>query len=169
MLRSGLIKLCFLVWGGLVSPSNPKVMTPDARAIAEAAVDAVLEDVARGLPPVGPTYYHDLSTQVYWAFRESSLRSNAVGDGGASIGSWQLQGACGHESIREQARCWRALVREGQKMCPSAPYAILWGGCDIDLKKNGLPGWTTRTASLQRVRKSDSLLAQAVQLMDAPE
>jgi len=171
MLRSLLIKLCFLVWGGLVSKHNPQVETPDARSIAEAAVDSVLEDVARGIPPVGPTYYHDLSTQVYWAFRESNLLRRAVGDGGSSHGPWQLQGECGFKPLGDQARCWRAIVHDGQRLCPDAPYAILWGGCNIDLAPYGLAGWTTRSASLQRVRKSESLLRAALDrlVVDDPE
>lgn len=132
---------------------------PDARAIATAAAGAVWEDVVAGRPPVGASYLEDLAVQDYWAARESGLDAHAVGDGGEAHGPWQLHGPCGGLSLPRQARCWRSLVREGVRLCPDAPYAILWGACALPLSRYGGTG-TSRTASLARVRTAAYLLAR---------
>lgn len=154
-----LTKLVFAVWTALAVRAQK---APDAQEIADAAVDSVLADYEAGLPPIGRDYVQDLAVQSYWAFRESNLRKHALGDGGKSRGPWQLQGKCGQKPVAQQARCWRVLAREGIRYCPRAPYAILWGACNVDLKKYGMPGWTTETASLQRVAKADKLLKLAL-------
>jgi hypothetical protein len=166
-MKAILTKLVFALWAALAVRAQK---APDAKEIADAAVDSVLTDYEAGLPPIGRDYVQDLAVQSYWAFRESSLSKRALGDGGKSRGPWQLQGACGHRSVAEQAKCWRLLARDGVRSCPRAPYAILYGGCRIPLSKIHV-SWTTESASLQRVAQADRLLGIALGVdhaQDAP-
>ena len=160
-MKAILVTVCFSIWTA-IHPMAPR--TPDARAIAEATADAVLADAAAGLPPVLGSYPEDVAVQAYWAFRESNLRHNAIGDNGRSFGTWQMRGAyCGQgATIARQARCWRQLAREGRRMCRAAPYAIMWGGCSVDLGPLGFPGATSATASLKRVERAREYLRGAL-------
>jgi hypothetical protein len=140
-----------------IHPALPRV--PDAKPIADATVDVVLEDEAAGKPPILSSYNEDIATQAYWAQRESDLRHGAVGDGGRSFGTWQMRApGCGKgATIRKQARCWREMLRDGAKQCPASPTAIFWGGCAIDLTPYGFKGWTSARAGLARVDKARKL------------
>ncbi|MGH7440866.1 MAG: hypothetical protein ACRENE_34750 [Polyangiaceae bacterium] len=67
---------------------------------------------------------------AYYAFRESWLRKNAVGDGGKSFGVWQERAATGKADVLTQARAWVGLLRAGARDCPQSPAAPLSGGCN---------------------------------------
>lgn len=115
-----LVTLVLALWG-VISPGVPKLA--HAREIAEAVASAVLAEPA-------PTYEDrdvDAAVMAYFAVRESWLDVRAVGDGGKAHGVWQLHGACGLRSVREQAACWVAMLREGR--CREHPVAIMWGAC----------------------------------------
>lgn len=157
-MKEALVAIAMTIWAA-VHPQLPKA--PDAERIADACAQSVLDDQAAGLPPIGRDYEEDLAVEAYWSSRESSLRARAVGDGGKAFGAFQLHTECGKRSLAEQARCWRAMVREGAKRCGagSASYAILWGGCRLDLGPYGSPGWTSDRAAARRVGNAMKLHA----------
>lgn len=152
-----LLRALVLVLWSVLAPGLER--SGDARAIAAAAVDAVLED--GGGPPVFGSHVEDLAVMAYFAARESSLQAGAVGDGGLAVGPWQLHGAAGRAPLHDQARTWLHLLHEGAARCPSSPAAIAWGGCDVDLRPYG-----TRATSAQmgrkRVVRARALLVEAL-------
>jgi hypothetical protein len=161
-MQQTLVALALAIW---TQVSALYARQPDAQRIAEASAQVVLEDAARALPPFGSSYAEDLVVQDYWALRESGLRARAVGDGGKAHGAWQEHSACGVRPLPEQARCWRELVREGVRRCGPGPaaYAILWGGCAVDLTPYGAPGATSATAAAKRVSAARALLRRALE------
>lgn len=66
---------------------------------------------------------------LYWEFRESSFRTDAIGDGGLAHGVLQLHGPCGLRPLAEQIACWVAIVRDGERLCPGHALAATWGSC----------------------------------------
>ena len=131
----------------------------DAALVAPAIATAVLED-AEGAPVFG-SHVEDAAVMAFFAYKESSLYNNAVGDGGRSFGIWQQQTACGRATVVEQARCWLRLLHEGAKKCPESPSAIAWGSCDWTFAQSGKT-WTSSTAGAARVRRARELLQKIV-------
>jgi hypothetical protein len=119
-----------LVWS-IIVPGLER--TGDAGAIADALVDAVLEDAPRA--PVYSSHLEDLAAGAFQAFRESSLQATVEGDCDPvtgvckARGPWQLHGECRWRSLPEQARCWLRLLHDGAAMCPQHPLAAMWGSC----------------------------------------
>jgi hypothetical protein len=140
----------------------------DARPIVEATVDVVEDDAAATLEgdasrrPVLTSYVEDAALQVYWAVRESSLDLRASGDGGRSVGAWQLQAAAGRGNAWVQARAWRALLRTGRERCPRSPAAIMWGDCEVPTQE----GPSSRTLANRRAARARSLLLVALGASD---
>lgn len=91
----------------------------------EAAADVVAANPGALQRPDDET----IAIVVYWMHRESAFQSSAIGDGGLAHGLLQLHGACGLRSAREQVKCWLALVRRGERLCPAQPLAMTWGSC----------------------------------------
>jgi hypothetical protein len=104
--------------------------TPDAPAIADGIVQAVLDD---------PTHLTgsatgDVALMALYAVKESGVRRCAVGDGGRALGSLQLQGvpaalACDPASA---ARIWLGMAHASERSCadldPDARLAQLVSG-----------------------------------------
>ena len=136
MSAAPLLAFLLLVWS-LIAPGLER--TRDARRIAAASVDAVLEDAARA--PVYSSHLEDLVALGFGAFRESSLQVDVPGDCTnprdlstcRAHGPWQLHGEPGKAPLREQARTWLRLLHEGDARCPEHPTAILWGACSGDV------------------------------------
>jgi hypothetical protein len=115
--------LALAVWA-IVHPRAPRLA--HAEEVARAWAQAVEEDKR---PPVFGTRDRDLAVGAYWAIRESWLQPSAVGDGGKSRGVWQLQTEAGKADLLTQARAWREMLHEGQRLCPESPAAPISGGC----------------------------------------
>lgn len=131
-MKEQLASLVLAFWQAL----NPAfARAPAARPIAD-AIAAELEPEADGArPPVYQDAVEDAAAMAYWAVRESSLDPSVPGDCRdradpatcAAHGAWQLHGPCGRAPLREQARCWMALLRHSP--CPEHPLATMWGTC----------------------------------------
>jgi hypothetical protein len=115
--------LVLAIWAA-IHPAAPKL--PDAPEIATAIETVITQDPR---PPVFGSREEDAAVMAYWAFRESSLRRNAVGDGGRSFGVWQENATTGRADILTQARAWLYMLHEGARICPDNPAAPLSGGC----------------------------------------
>jgi hypothetical protein len=115
--------LVFAIWTA-IHPTAPRAGA--ASEIASAIETVVMAD---RLPPVFGSQEEDAAVMAYYAFRESWLRKNAVGDGGKSFGVWQEQCAAGKADVLTQARAWVGLLRAGARACPQSPAAPLSGGC----------------------------------------
>lgn len=146
--------------------------TRDARAISLAVATVIVEDAedaamaqspedARAFAPIFGSYAEDAAVMAYWAFRESSLNLKIKGDGGRSVGAWQLQLPAGYSSAMSQARAWRKLLRVGAKRCPASPGSIMWGDCNVEVSDG--EGSTSRHAANRRVEKARELLRLALQ------
>lgn len=78
----------------------------------------------------------EAARMVVWGVFESGLRSSAVGDGGKSVGVWQLQKKIvGDEVARDPMRAagaWLAFARASRAACAASPpelrLAALAGG-----------------------------------------
>jgi hypothetical protein len=119
-----LIALCVALWAA-IAPGLERA--GDAAAIANASARAVMADAA-GTPALS-SHAEDLAALAYQAYREASLRVDAVGDRGKARGPWQLHGACNRLSLDEQARCELRMLHDGAAQCPEHPLALLWGAC----------------------------------------
>ena len=62
--------------------------------------------------------------------QESRFRANAVGDGGRSLGAFELQGVRPVDAfdVRTAARLAYSRLRESAKVCPAAPLAFYVSG-----------------------------------------
>lgn len=81
------------------------------------------------------------------AFRESSLRNDAVGDGGRSVCAMQIYGGP-RALLTDPEACVRrglALLRDSMRWCPTAPVAIYAAG------PNGCASETARRISRDRM------------------
>jgi hypothetical protein len=88
----------------------------DALTIANAITNAVN---AEQDAPITDSLEHDAALMVVYAIYESGLRKCVSGDGGKSLGTFQLQGwpievACNPD---EAARAWIRIAKNVQAMC----------------------------------------------------
>jgi hypothetical protein len=88
----------------------------DAIAIAHAIANAVNSEQDA---PITDSYEHDAALMVVYAIYESGLRKCITGDGGKSIGTFQLQGwpveiAC---DPNKAAQAWVRMAKNAQAMC----------------------------------------------------
>jgi len=143
--------LVLAIWAA-IHPAAPKL--PDAPEIATAIETVVTQDPR---PPVFGSREEDAAVMAYYAFRESSLRRNAVGDGGRSFGVWQENATTGRADIMTQARAWLYMLHEGARICPDNPAAPLSGGCRA----------AARMAQ-RRVAKARELLEFAKRALEPP-
>jgi hypothetical protein len=107
------------VWTA-IHPLAPRA--PDAPVIADGIAVAVAGDE---LPPLTGTREGDAALLGLYAYRESSLRACASGDGGRSLGPWQLQRlppalAC---APADAARVWLHVARASFDLCGELPVA----------------------------------------------
>jgi hypothetical protein len=125
-----LVALVLALWS---AASPAAVRSPDARAIAEAAAQAVLDD-AEHAPALG-SHAEDLAAMAEWARLESGLQraprpQSWDARAGISCGPWQEP--CpfvARADLRGQARYWLELLHRGAVICPESPGAPLSGGC----------------------------------------
>lgn len=123
-MQTQIITLVLAIWAA-IHPGLDKLGA--APEIAN-AISVIVEQDADKAPVYG-SHAEDAAIMAYWAYRESTLNTRAVGDGGVAHGVWQLHSACGNASVLQQARCWMSMLREGKRICPDAPAAPLSGGC----------------------------------------
>jgi hypothetical protein len=93
------------------------------RAMAEAIATAAAAD------PFDRDIKYTASLLVVFAFRESSYQSEAVGDGGKSVGAWQTPQATTPHDVAKQASYALQLMHASAVACPSDPLAQYAGGC----------------------------------------
>ncbi len=120
----------------------------DVAVAADLVVDAA--DPAFGSPEM------DVAVLVVTAWRESRFQTRAVGDGGDSLGAWQLQRVdrdVAFDLARSTPLAY-ARLREGARRCPSAPLAPYVGGC-----------WSSRARreSALRMAKAREMVAAAAE------
>jgi hypothetical protein len=122
--------IVFAVWTA-IHPLAPRA--PDAPVIADGIAVAVAEDE---LPALTGSREGDAALLGVYAYRESSLRACASGDGGKSLGPWQLQRlppsvAC---APADAARVWLHVARASIERCAELPLperlaALASGSC----------------------------------------
>ena len=109
----------------------------NATIISEAIAQAVNEEQDA---PITDSYEHDAALMVVYAIYESGLRTCVKGDGGKSIGTFQIQGldsiACNPILA---ARAWIRIAKDAQAMCSDNSIetnlaALASGFCDRGLK-----------------------------------
>lgn len=95
----------------------------DVALAANQVVDA--GDPAFGSPAM------DVAVLLVTAWRESHFNARAVGDGGDSLGAWQLQrvGPGLAFDLAASTPVAYQRLREAARQCPSAPLAPYVGGC----------------------------------------
>lgn len=108
---------------------------PDARPIAMAIAEVAVDDVSKA--PVFSSHDLDVVVEAVYVAGESGVRKNPApqswdAKAGKSCGAFQEP--CGYvarHSLRDQARFWMHLLREGKKDCPDSPAAMLGGHCHV--------------------------------------
>jgi len=162
-MHAQLVALIFRVWVAF----NPTLANyQGGPEIADAIATAVIEDGKNA--PVYGSHDEDAALMAWWALKESWLRRNAQGDGGRSIGPWQLRLVLAyHKPVVDQARTWLRLLHlgKGKTMCPEAPAAVMWGagggfGCRLAIP--GRPGWDTTMAAEDRIEHARKYLQMAL-------
>ena len=130
----------------------------DAERIGDAIESALLDD-ARANEPLTGSVEGDAALMVEYAYQESAFRARTVGDGGKSLGAWQLQRvtpAVGFDPM-QAARIW--LARAHASWCRDNPpgtelAALASGSCERGRK---LVKWRWENAArlLASVRERD--------------
>ena len=116
-----------LVVAAMLAPGAER--TPGAADVVQAVALAVQDARARVFDddPTGDT---DAVVQLVYAWRESGFRADAVGDGGKSLGMWQLRytpAAFALDPLRA-AIVWRRLAFAGKRRWPDCPLRGVSGG-----------------------------------------
>jgi hypothetical protein len=124
---SELYALCFAIWVAIApSLAREKAAPEIARTVAEL--------VAADPSPVFGSAEEEAAVFAYYAFRESTLRPWAVGDGGLSWGIWQVPHEVALRGIRAQGVYWLRRLHDGARECSASPAAPVSGGCEAARK-----------------------------------
>ena len=86
-------------------------------------------DAAAAANPIGGDVKYTAALLTVFAFRESSYRTEVVGDGGKSAGAWQTPAGSTSHDVAKQAVYALALMHASAAACPDAPLATYAGGC----------------------------------------
>lgn len=121
---SNLLLVRLMLMLAAIHPRAP--MTNSALDVAIASntvVDA--DNPAFGSPEM------DVAVLLVTAWEESRFKVDAVGDGGDSLGAWELQRtpAVVAFDLAQSTPLAYAKLRESARQCPDAPLAPYIGGC----------------------------------------
>lgn len=116
--------------------------TGDAREIADA--------ISRDAPD-----RYTAAVETVYAVRESGLRKCAEGDGGKSLGAWQLQGvdrtiAC---DPRRAAPVWRGMAEDSIERCQANPPGTALAGLVSGSCERGRSIAKSRSELAERIEK----------------
>jgi hypothetical protein len=97
---------------------------------AEPVAGAIAEAVTAENSPIFASLEIDEAVLLVIAREESRFRRDAVGDGGKSLGVFELKGTSRHDAfdLRAAARIAYARLRESAAACPDAPLAVYASG-----------------------------------------
>jgi hypothetical protein len=119
-----------MLLGALAGALAPGEARPSPRLLAVMA-DALAEADESTHPATGALAW-DAALLFEYARREShfQLAPRAYSwdaKAGLAHGVWQLHGPAGLASVGGQARAWLRMLREGARLHPETPSAIMWG------------------------------------------